>query len=71
MPGEGWQQEEISKNWKSDGPKNPLVPGKCNQISSIVQNDNQIIKQQNSKNVHEKQKPVNAVQVTRVKWKQT
>ncbi|XP_036329622.1 uncharacterized protein LOC118741756 [Rhagoletis pomonella] len=27
MPGEGWQQEEISKNWKSDGPKNPLVPG--------------------------------------------
>lgn len=30
MPGEGWQQEEISKNWKADGPKNPLVPGKCN-----------------------------------------
>lgn len=28
MPGEGWQQEEISKNWKADGPKNPLMPGK-------------------------------------------
>ncbi|EDW13051.1 uncharacterized protein Dmoj_GI21857 [Drosophila mojavensis] len=29
QPGEGWQQEEISKNWKCDGPKNPLVPGQC------------------------------------------
>ncbi|KAM7352361.1 32 kDa beta-galactoside-binding lectin [Cochliomyia hominivorax] len=27
QPGEGWQQEEISKNWKSEGPKNPLMPG--------------------------------------------
>ncbi|XP_068141707.1 32 kDa beta-galactoside-binding lectin [Drosophila tropicalis] len=27
QPGEGWQQEEISKNWKCDGPKNPLQPG--------------------------------------------
>ncbi|XP_055837648.1 uncharacterized protein LOC129906050 isoform X1 [Episyrphus balteatus] len=27
QPGEGWQQEEISKNWKSDVPKNPLIPG--------------------------------------------
>ncbi|XP_019893861.2 uncharacterized protein LOC101900768 [Musca domestica] len=27
QPGEGWQQEEISKNWKCEGPKNPLVPG--------------------------------------------
>lgn len=29
QPGEGWKQEEISKNWKCDGPKNPLVPGQC------------------------------------------
>ncbi|XP_037957084.1 32 kDa beta-galactoside-binding lectin-like [Teleopsis dalmanni] len=26
-PGEGWQQEEISKNWKSESPKNPIEPG--------------------------------------------
>ncbi|TMW42965.1 hypothetical protein DOY81_011955, partial [Sarcophaga bullata] len=26
QPGEGWQKEEISKNWKCEGPKNPLLP---------------------------------------------
>ncbi|CAD7085426.1 unnamed protein product [Hermetia illucens] len=26
-PGKGWSQEEISKNWKKETPKNPLVPG--------------------------------------------
>lgn len=28
QPGEGWQKEEISKNWKCEGPKNPLLPGR-------------------------------------------